>query len=141
MEIVNDTRFLCPCCGYPTLDERAAYDICVLCNWEDYGQDDLDADLIKGGPNGCYSLTEARDNFKKYLIMYSSDRDMRITGYDTKEEKTIKKELIEVYNKIMKEKNSIQLDKAWNLAYNLEDRLHKITLEKIREYENNLKRK
>ncbi|WP_346890147.1 CPCC family cysteine-rich protein [Clostridium sp. UBA1056] len=115
--------------------------ICVLCNWEDDGQDYLDEDLIKGGPNGHYSLTEARDNFKKYLIMYSPDRDMRITGYDTKEVKTTKKELIEVYNEIMKEKNSIQLDKAWNLAYNLEDRVHKITLEKIRKYENNLKRK
>lgn len=141
MEIVNDTRFFCPCCGYPTLDERADYDICVLCNWEDDGQDDLDANLVKGGPNSDYSLTEARENFRKYLVIYSPDRDMRITGYDTKEEKIVKKELIKVYNEIMEEKNSIQLDKIWNLAYNLENRLHKITSEKIREYENNLKRR
>jgi hypothetical protein len=29
----------CPCCGYPTLRSRDAYDICELCNWEDDGQD------------------------------------------------------------------------------------------------------
>ena len=141
MKFINDIRFLCPCCGYPTLDDRATYDICVLCNWEDDGQDDLDANLVIGGPNSDYSLTEARENFRKYLVMYSPDRDMRITGYDTKEEATVKKELIEVYNEIMKEKNSIQLDKLWNLAYDLEKRLDKITSEKIKEYENNLKRK
>ncbi|BDR76148.1 CPCC family cysteine-rich protein [Clostridium tetani] len=141
MEFINDTRFLCPCYVYPTLDERAIYDICVLCNWEDDGQDDLDANLAKGGPNSDYLLTEARENFRKYLVMYSPDRGIRITGYDTKEEVTVKKELIEVYNEIMKEKNSIQLDKPWNLAYDLEERLDKITSEKIKEYENNLKRK
>ncbi|WP_346898784.1 CPCC family cysteine-rich protein [Clostridium sp. UBA7503] len=84
MEIVNDTKFLCPCCGYQTLDERADYDICVLCNWEYDGQDDLDANLVKSGPNSDYSLTEARKNFRKYLVIYSPDRDMRITGYDSR---------------------------------------------------------
>lgn len=63
------SRFKCPCCGYPTLDERAAYDICVLCNWEDDGQDDPNADEVWGGPNAGYSLTEARKNFK---INYST---------------------------------------------------------------------
>ncbi|ACA56940.1 hypothetical protein CLK_0160 [Clostridium botulinum A3 str. Loch Maree] len=41
----------------------------------------------------------------------------------------------------MEEKNSIQLDKLWNLVYDLEDKLDKITSEKIKEYKNNLKRK
>ena len=64
-------RFECPCCGYPTLDERRAYEICVLCNCEDGGQDDPYADEVWGGPNADYSLAEARINFKKYYIMYS----------------------------------------------------------------------
>ncbi|MEK3797022.1 CPCC family cysteine-rich protein [Peribacillus sp. FSL H8-0477] len=39
-------RVKCPCCGFPTLDERDAYEICVLCKWQDDGQDDLNADEV-----------------------------------------------------------------------------------------------
>ncbi|MCH9654312.1 MAG: hypothetical protein K0U86_18685 [Planctomycetes bacterium] len=63
-------RFLCPCCYMPTLDERADYDICPICFWEDDGQDSDDADIIRGGPNSNYSLTEARENFKQHHTMY-----------------------------------------------------------------------
>jgi len=141
MSGLKNKRYICHCCGYPTLDEKASYDICILCNWEDDGQDDLDADLINGGPNGNYSLTEARENFRKYLIMYSPDGEMRITGGDTKEEVEVKKLLVNVYEVIFKEKNSIKLDKLCTLVYELEDRLRKITSNKIKGYENNLKRK
>ncbi|MGW4819347.1 CPCC family cysteine-rich protein [Streptomyces sp. NPDC004227] len=34
-----------------------------VCFWEDDGQDDHDADRVRGGPNGRLSLTEARKNF------------------------------------------------------------------------------
>jgi len=27
--------YSCPCCGYLTLPERGAYDICPVCFWED----------------------------------------------------------------------------------------------------------
>jgi hypothetical protein len=46
---------------YP--DCFGAYDICPLCFWEGDGQDDHDADMMRGGPNGKLSLTEARHNF------------------------------------------------------------------------------
>jgi len=62
----------CPCCGYPTLPERGGYSICFLCDWEDDGQDDPKADEVWGGPNGSYSLTQARSNFAEFGIMYSS---------------------------------------------------------------------
>ncbi|MEV7198411.1 CPCC family cysteine-rich protein [Streptomyces griseoluteus] len=55
--------YQCPCCGYPTLAERGLYEICAVCFWEDDGQDDHDADRVRGGPNGLLSLTEARRNF------------------------------------------------------------------------------
>jgi hypothetical protein len=66
---------VCPCCGYPTLYRRAAYNICQLCNWEDDGQDDppygqFDPDKVLGGPNSDYSLTEARGNFARYGWQY-----------------------------------------------------------------------
>ena len=58
--------FRCPCCGSLTLDERGGYDICPVCFWEDDGQDDHDADVVRGGPNGKLSLTQARDNYRKF---------------------------------------------------------------------------
>jgi hypothetical protein len=76
-------RVKCPCCDYPTLTERAGYDICVLCNWEDDGQGDETADEVRGGPNSDYSLAEARANFLKYRVMYAPGRDQRITAGDS----------------------------------------------------------
>jgi hypothetical protein len=55
----------CPCCRCKTLHERGGYEICPVCFWEDDGQDDYDADIVRGGPNPT-SLTEARHNFKEF---------------------------------------------------------------------------
>lgn len=63
-------RYICPCCFMPTLQARAAYDACEICDWEDDGQDSDDADVVRGGPNGDYSLREARENFKQHFTMY-----------------------------------------------------------------------
>ena len=57
---MDKITFTCPSCGYPTLSERRAYEICDICNWEDDGQDDQNADEIWGGPNHLLSLTESR---------------------------------------------------------------------------------
>ena len=56
----------CPCCGFRTLTEPAAYEICPVCYWEDDGQNDVSADEIWGGPNKDLSLTQARLNFKNF---------------------------------------------------------------------------
>jgi cysteine-rich CPCC protein len=45
--------------------ERAAYEICDVCWWEDDGQDDPHADERWGGPNGSLTLSEARENFRR----------------------------------------------------------------------------
>jgi hypothetical protein len=37
-----------------------------VCFWEDDGQDDHDADEVRGGPNGTLSLTQARTNFRMF---------------------------------------------------------------------------
>lgn len=55
----------CPCCGKRTLGERGGFEICAVCFWEDDGQDDADADVVRGGPNGTLSLTEARANYRR----------------------------------------------------------------------------
>jgi hypothetical protein len=55
----------CPCCDRLTLSERGGFEICPVCNWEDDGQDDLDAHVARGGPNGGDTLWEARTSFLK----------------------------------------------------------------------------
>ena len=56
----------CPCCYCRTLSERGSFDICPICYWEDDGQDEYDADVLRGGPNGNLSLTRARLNYEKF---------------------------------------------------------------------------
>jgi hypothetical protein len=58
----------CPCCGCLTLGERGGFEICSVCFWEDDGQDDHDADVIRGGPNGALSLTQARANYRQFGV-------------------------------------------------------------------------
>ncbi|NVK66771.1 MAG: hypothetical protein HWE22_19420 [Flavobacteriales bacterium] len=60
--------FPCPCCGFKTIDERAEYEICPVCWWEDDGQDNQNADISMGGPNEDISLTQARINYLKFGI-------------------------------------------------------------------------
>lgn len=59
-------KFGCPCCRSLTLSQRGAFECCAVCRWEDDGQDDRDADVVRGGPNGALSLTEARRNFAEF---------------------------------------------------------------------------
>jgi hypothetical protein len=63
--------YACPCCGYLTLERRGYYELCPVCFWEDDGQDEHDANEVRGGPNRGLSLTEARRN---YLAYGASDR-------------------------------------------------------------------
>lgn len=59
-------RLRCPCCRCLTLDERGGYEICPVCLWEDDGQDEQDAQQVRGGPNGNLSLEQARINFATF---------------------------------------------------------------------------
>lgn len=72
-------KFLCPCCRFPTLSERAAWDICGLCWWEDDGQDDPNAEEVWGGPNKGYSLAKARENFADHLDMFDVGKGIEAT--------------------------------------------------------------
>ena len=84
-------KVICLCCGYRTLDERGAFDICQVCFWEDdpyimfdkmdetgeidsvykhnncddedyTGEDILD---IASAANDGLTLRQARENYKK----------------------------------------------------------------------------
>ena len=62
----------CPCCGHATLTERAGYEICPVCFWEDDGQDNEDADACRPGPNRV-SLREGRVNFLRFGASVEAD--------------------------------------------------------------------
>ena len=61
----KDGPHRCPCCHCLTLAERGGFEICPVCFWQDDGQDDPDADVVRGGPNNVLSLTVARANYER----------------------------------------------------------------------------
>ena len=72
---VSGRKYACPCCRYLTLSERGGFEICKVCFWEDDGQDDHDAAIVRGGPNGALSLAQARVNFAAFG---ACEEEMRI---------------------------------------------------------------
>jgi Cysteine-rich CPCC len=63
-----ESWYSCPVCGYPTLKARGDFQVCHLCSWEDDGEDDPESG--RGGPNGDYTLKEARANWTAHQTMY-----------------------------------------------------------------------
>lgn len=90
---VTIERVPCPCCGYPTLQRRACFEVCCLCIWEDDGEDDDNTHQWGGGPNGEYTLTEARANVVAYGTMYHPDNNTTVTGNDAAEVTALKQQL------------------------------------------------
>jgi hypothetical protein len=106
----------CPCCGYPTLGERAMYEIC-LCDWEDDGTDD-------GGPNKDYSLYEGRDNFVKYGWMYRKPQydEKAVVFISARVTYDLKQKMIHYFAKMM-EALPEECDELWEAIYKLEKQL------------------
>ncbi len=124
----------CPCCRYPTLTERGAYEICCLCNWEDDGQADADADDVRGGPNRSYSLTEARENFRRYWVMYSPNRDTRIGGGDSDAAVAAKQRLAHAFD-AMKDAGDAEVVRLGEVVREARAVLDHELEERVREYE------
>lgn len=64
--IEQKPSYRCPCCKFKTLYGRAQDEICPVCFWHDDGQDEHDADLVRGGPNRDLSLRAAQHHFFQY---------------------------------------------------------------------------
>lgn len=61
--------YQCPCCKHRTLGERGGNEICPVCFWEDDGQDEHDAETVRGGPNSDLSLRQAQANYARLGAM------------------------------------------------------------------------
>ena len=68
-----------------------------MCIWEDDGEDDATTHDWGGGPNGAYSLTEARANFVTFGTMYHPDNNTTVTGNDSADITALKQELMALY--------------------------------------------
>jgi hypothetical protein len=62
-ERIAGMAFPCPCCRFYTLSDRGALERCPVCYWEDDGQNDFDANIVRGN---LVSLSEARNNFADF---------------------------------------------------------------------------
>jgi hypothetical protein len=60
------------------LDKSGDSEICIICWWEDDGQNDQSAGEVRGGPNSRYSLTQARRNFADHGQMYDEDHGIEV---------------------------------------------------------------
>jgi hypothetical protein len=61
-----EPSYFCPCCKYKTLHSRGDFETCKICFWEDDGQDEHDAEIVRGGPNHDLSLQQAQDNYATF---------------------------------------------------------------------------
>ncbi|MEU4089463.1 CPCC family cysteine-rich protein [Streptomyces aureus] len=59
--------YRCPCCGFITLAERGAYEICRVCFWEDEN-----TTRASEAPELSLSLREARRNYQETRSAASS---------------------------------------------------------------------
>lgn len=68
----------CPVCGFPTLDERGDYEVCVVCLWEDDGEGTSARDLTRVAPPNCTSMLQERVNLAGMLAHF--ERTDEISG-------------------------------------------------------------
>lgn len=107
-------REQCPCCGYPTLKRRSHDEICILCDWEDEDFSEQHPQKITGGPNGDYSLEEARRNFGIHFTMYRKKPKAFTSAYIVKQKK-----LIDAYKSLDEKNNEAKWEKIMELEQEL----------------------
>lgn len=61
---MENKKYICPCCGYATLEDSGDYDLCPVCFWEDDPYQKKYPEYA-GGANRL-SLAESRKNFREF---------------------------------------------------------------------------
>lgn len=100
--------FTCPCCWFPTIEEKNSFEICFICNWEDDWQDDNNQFEILWWPNWNLSLNDARNNISSKL------------NYNIIAKKIDNKNINNIINKIL------EINKISNLLDNNKDLINNL---------------
>lgn len=66
----------CPCCGRRTLDELGAWDICLVCWWEDDATEAMGMTDQPSGANAGVTLSAARANFLRHGLFDPARSDL-----------------------------------------------------------------
>ncbi len=61
----------CPCCRYVTLSERGGDEICPVCFWEDDGQGDHDADVVRRMSRPVWNLGDGLEQLSYAATSFS----------------------------------------------------------------------
>ncbi len=93
---------------------RGVFEYCSLCHWEDDGQDDHDADQVSGGPNGDYTLTQARRNFAETLAMFRPEEE-GITWWSSSgiDRGPRKRRLLALYDRLITVEDDDAAEQVW----------------------------
>ena len=105
-----------------------------MCNWEDDGQDEQDADEVRGGPNLGMSLETARLNFESHLVMYEPGNDPRISKGDSEAVQAVKRDVVAAFS-AMQEGPGSDHEPLWECVLMGERNLYRLLKETIRDYE------
>jgi hypothetical protein len=106
----------------------------MLCGWEDDGQDDSDADEVKGGPNYQLSLTRARSNFKTYRDICHPTEDRSLMR-DTETEWTAKGIAIAAFEAMKLTLGPNRLTDLWRRIDEVDRFLARMLSARLREHE------
>ncbi len=119
--------YTCPCCGYPMLvlyphpsfDEYGYfnYEICILCDYADcYRDEDRPDKEDDSGDNFGNTLRQARQNFNRYLCMFSPKDGLYFRYQRTGKIMKLKKSLILIFDEITGSNNRGRIYLLWNMA-------------------------
>jgi len=102
--------YACPCCGYPTKEGPADFEICILCSWMDDGDP---------WNYGGLSLEEARSNFSRYRTKYPPGS----AGFENEApwEREHKEKMIAAYDRYMEAKDLRLKTELWKECRRLSD--------------------
>ena len=106
-----------------------------MCNWEDDGQDDPNADEVWGGPNSVYSLSKARSNFEEYLTKHDprQERTLLFGLVKTPVEQEAKRYIVAAFDSMINETDQGLLNTLWQRVLDYEKVLEQELFRKTHE--------
>lgn len=68
LQLYHVQKYVCESCGFPVLDDKGVYDVCIICNWEDNGYNDEQAEDPNHSCTEKLTLTAYRIQIAKEIL-------------------------------------------------------------------------